>query len=195
MSAPILWINGPFGVSRVQIAKLLQQRLEKSFIFDPAEMSRVLCKLTPTEYQEEQNHPLWIPLMLDALQYCAKEASGTVLVPVAVRDLRRHCRLMDGLNDRGLTVHHFTLMASPKMIYAQSRRHGDLSLSEITLSTRLLESEQFATHLDIENNSYDDLLELIAGQANLKLSEPKNQTPLHWIKNVLGSQRQSVGFR
>lgn len=194
MSAPILWINGPFGVSRMQITTLLHQRLENSFVFEPQEMSRALNKLTPKAYDNEQSHPLWIPLMLDALQHSQKEAAGPVLVPVAVRDLQRHRRLMNGLKDRGLVVHHFTLMARPETIYSQLRKREGISLAEIALNTKVLESSQFAEHLDIESHSYTDLIAHIADQADLPLQEPTGGA-LRWLKEAFAPALSAIGAR
>lgn len=183
---PIIWINGPFGIGKTQTAQALNERLDGSFLFDPEEMGSALRKLTPKFSGDPQAHPMWIPLMLDALQYAAKEADGPLIVPVTIADVPRHRRLMSGLKDRGMTVHHFTLLASPEVIQARLRRGESVpDASQIQARLEEFKGEAFATHIQAGERTPNAIAEEIAGQLGLNLRPPQSD-PLRWLKNLGG---------
>lgn len=182
---PIIWINGPFGIGKSQAAQALNERLAGSFLFDPEEMGQALKKLTPKFRGDFQNHPMWIPLMLDALQYAAREADGPLIVPVTIDDAARHRRLMSGLKDRGIAVHHFTLMASPEAIQARLRRGEEINVAELQAKLNDFKGEAFARHIEVGERTPNALAEEIAAQVGLTLG-PVQSDPFRWLKNLGG---------
>ena len=192
MRSPIIWINGPFGVGKTHTAHTLHERLPGSFVFEPEEMGQALRKLTPGFSGDPQEHPMWIPLMLDALQYASREAAGPLIVPVSISDTARHRRLMSGLKDRGLSVHHFTLIAPLNVVLERLRRDGQPQVNEGTVEDRLneLRGEQFQTHIDTAGLGTQQVAEQIAAQVGLTLAPPP-QGALHWLRGALGRRRES----
>lgn len=191
MNTPIIWINGPFGIGKSTVAQALQERLPGSFVFDPEEMGAALKKLTPKFSGETQAHPMWIPLMLDALQYAAKEADGPLIVPVTIADVARHRRLMSGLQARGLDVKHFTLMTTKDAVQAGlRRRQGQTVLDEAEVEQRLsdFQGEQFQVHVSASDRTPNAVAEEIASQVGLQLS-PASSDPLRWLRSALGGRR------
>lgn len=181
---PIIWINDPFGLGKNRTAQALQERMVEGFLFDPEEMGLALKKLTPNFSGDPQNHPMWIPLMLDALQYAARESAGVpVIVPVAVWDIQRHRRLMSGLKDRGLEVHHFTLLLSVETVQARLRRGDQLDASQIHKKMLDFQGEAFATHIHADEKSANVLAEEIATLVGISLKPPQSD-PLRWLKNL-----------
>lgn len=191
MRPPIIWINGPFGVGKIYAAYALHERLPGSFIFEPEEMGLALKKLTPKFTADPQTHPMWIPLMLDALQYASREADGPLIVPVTITDVARHRRLMSGLQSRDLSVHHFTLLAPLDVVLSRLKREGHTDLYVGGIEDRLneLRSEQFRTHIDVTSLSEQQVAETIAQQVGLTLSPVPND-PLRWIKGALAGRRR-----
>ena len=189
MTAPIIWINGPFGIGKTQTAQVLHERLPGSFIFDPEEMGSALKKLTPKFTGESQAHPMWIPLMLDALQFAVKQADGPLIVPVTIADVPRHRRMMSGLKDRGMAVHHYTLLAPSDMVQARLRRRNETLIDSSQVEERLADfrSEQFAKHIEAGERSPDAIAEEIAWDVGLTLKPAQNEA-LRWLKS-LGSRR------
>lgn len=189
---PIIWINGPFGIGKTTVAQALHERLPGSFIFDPEEMGHALKKLTPKFTGETQSHPMWIPLMLDALQYAEKEADGPLIVPVTIADVSRHRRLMSGLKARGMTVHHFTLMASADVVQAGIRRRPEnLTIwdqSEVEQRLADFAGEQFQTHINTGEHSPQGVAEIIGKHVGLELKAPPSD-PLRWLRNTLAGRR------
>ena len=191
MHSPIIWINGPFGVGKTQTAHTLHERLPGSFVFEPEEMGQALRKLTPRFSGDPQEHPMWIPLMLDALQYASREADGPLIVPVSISDTARHRRLMSGLKDRGLSVQHFTLLAPLGAVLERLRRDGQAQVHVGSVEDRLseLRGEQFRTHIDTVHRSTQQVAEQIAAQVGLSLVLPP-QGALHWLRGALGRRRE-----
>lgn len=188
MRAPVLWINGPFGISKMPVAQALHERLPGSFVFDPEDMGTALKKLTPKFTGESQDHPLWIPLMLDALQYAVREANGPLIVPVTLADVARHRRMMSGLKDRGVTVHHFTLLSPAQIVQARmsKQRHRPptmLDVSEVEQRLMDFRSEQFAAHVEAGERDPQLIAEEIAAQVGMTLLPPPND-PLRWLKSL-----------
>lgn len=187
MQTPIIWINGPFGIGKTQVAQVLHERLAGSFIFDPEEMGSALKKLTPNFRGESQSHPMWIPLMLDALQFAVKQAEGPLIVPVTLADVSRHRRLMSGLKDRGVTVHHFTLLAPEDVVQARlSRRRDNLTMwdsSEVSEKLNDFRSQQFAQHIEDGGRSADAIAEEIAQGLGMALRPAQNDA-LRWLKSL-----------
>ena len=190
MRPPIIWINGPFGVGKTQAARALHERLPGSFVFEPEEMGQALRKLTPRFSGDPQEHPMWIPLMLDALQYASREADGPLIVPVSISDTARHRRLMSGLRDRGLSVHHFTLTAPLGVVLERLRRDGQTQVHVGAVEDRLreLRGEQFKAHIDTVHLSAEEVARTIAAQVGLTLSPPP-QGALHWLRGAFGRRR------
>lgn len=194
MRAPILWINGPFGIGKTQLAQALNERLAGSFVFDPEEMGLALRKLTPNFKGETQTHPMWIPLVLDALQYASQGTEGPLIVPVTLTDVRHHRLIMSELKARGLTVHHFTLMAPLEVVQARLRRDpsaGEWDAKELQERLGALQSEQFKTHIDTEDVPVQTIVEQIAAEAGLSL-KPLQADPLRWLKATLGQNRRQT---
>ncbi len=192
MRTPIIWINGPFGIAKATVARALNERLPGSFLFDPEEMGTALKKLTPKFTGSSQEHPMWIPLMLDALQYASKEADGPLIVPVTIADVARHRRLMSGLKDRGMTVHHFTLLPPSEVVQAGLRKRSDTHMtvwdhSEVEQRMADFHGEQFATHISTGDQQPHNIAEQIAQHVGLNLRPPPSD-PLRWLK-ALGGRR------
>lgn len=189
MTAPIIWINGPFGIGKTQTAQILHERLPGSFIFDPEEMGSALKKLTPKFTGESQAHPMWIPLMLDALQFAVKQADGPLIVPVTIADVSRHRRMMSGLKDRGMAVRHYTLLAPADVVQARLRRRNDhltrWDSSEVEERLSDFRSEQFARHIEAGERSPDAIAEEIASDLGLSLRPAQNEA-LRWLKSLGG---------
>ncbi|GAA5501490.1 tunicamycin resistance protein [Deinococcus xinjiangensis] len=173
-------------------AQALQERLNGSFIFDPEEMGAALKKLTPKFSGESQSHPMWIPLMLDALQYAIKEADGPLIVPVTIADLSRHRRLMSGLQARGMNVQHFTLLASKDAVQAGLRRRNEnytmWDADELEQRLSDFQGEQFKTHINIGDHSPHAIADIIAEHAGLTL-RPAPSDPLRWLRTTFGGRR------
>lgn len=109
---PVIWLNGPFGVGKTHTAYALHARLQNSFVFDPEELGYALRRLTPPHARQAdfQDHPLWVPFVVEALSEAARVARGPVIVPMTLSDPSRHAALIGGLRGHGLDVHHFTLL-------------------------------------------------------------------------------------
>ncbi|GAA5511879.1 tunicamycin resistance protein [Deinococcus carri] len=194
-SPAILWINGPFGVGKTHTAHALHARVPGSFLFDPEELGFTLRRLTPPGRQEPdfQQHPLWVPFVLEALAEAASRADGPVIVPMTVTDVERHEALLKGLRERGLTAHHFTLLAPPAVIHARLRRRleGRHSWAGAQVEDRLRElaGPRFAVHLNTYGRTVDAVAEEIGARAGLDLSPSSEPRFRRWWRVTWAHRR------
>ena len=58
----IYWINGPYGVGKTTIAKILKERPNKAYIFDPELVGNAIRDNYPNEMFKEtfEKYPLWL---------------------------------------------------------------------------------------------------------------------------------------
>ena len=65
----IIWINGSFGVGKTSTAKVLNEELDKSIIYDPEEIGGFLSNIFNHEKDDFQDYELWRILNSDILKY------------------------------------------------------------------------------------------------------------------------------
>ena len=87
----ILFINGPFGVGKTTVAKLLVRRIPHSMLYDPevsgAFLRRVLGPFRKVE--DFQDYSLWPVLVVWSARVLRRTSARTLVVPMSVwrRDL------------------------------------------------------------------------------------------------------------
>lgn len=122
----IIWLNGPFGVGKTQLAEELQSRLSGSFIFDPEEVGFALRKLIPPGQRLEdfQDYPPWREIVAKMLLY---SASGGVplVVPMTLVNTRYFEEVVGFLRRQGQVVHHVALVGSREVILDRLEQRGD----------------------------------------------------------------------
>lgn len=87
----IVFINGPFGVGKTTVAKLLVQRIPDAMLYDPERIGAVLMRvLGPFKKVEDfQDYTLWRRLFVEGARLLRKASARTLIVPMTVwrRDL------------------------------------------------------------------------------------------------------------
>jgi hypothetical protein len=87
----ILFINGPFGVGKTSVARLLVQKMPHSMLYDPEVIGAVLHRvLGPFGKAEDyQDYALWRPLLVGGARLLRKVSTRTLVIPMTVwrRDL------------------------------------------------------------------------------------------------------------
>ena len=138
MPAPIIWINGPFGVGKTTVAEYLQAALPGSFLFDPEEIGYVIRKLTPAEgkIDDFQDYPLWREMVMKTLSHSANYLQAPLIVPMTLVERDYFDAIIPALRAKGLTVHHVILLASKSNILNRLQSRGD---DETTWAAKQLE--------------------------------------------------------
>jgi hypothetical protein len=110
----ILFINGPFGVGKTSVAKVLVQKLPHSMLYDPEVVGAVLHRiLGPFGKAEDfQDYALWRPLVVEGARLLRKVPARTLLIPMTVwrRDL--FDPIIAGLRRDDEDLSYFRLTAS-----------------------------------------------------------------------------------
>ncbi len=110
----ILFINGPFGVGKTSVAKVLVQKMPHSMLYDPEVVGAVLHRiLGPFGKAEDfQDYALWRPLVVEGARLLRKVSARTLLIPMTVwrRDL--FDPIIAGLRRDDEDLSYFRLTAS-----------------------------------------------------------------------------------
>ena len=82
----ILFINGPFGVGKTSVARLLLQKMPHSRLYDPEVIGTVLHRvLGPFAKAEDfQNYTLWRPLVVGGARGLKTASARTLMIPITV---------------------------------------------------------------------------------------------------------------
>ncbi|MFJ8752142.1 AAA family ATPase [Streptomyces sp. NPDC102441] len=133
----IVWINGPFGGGKTQLAALLHQALSGSVVADPEEVGSLLRRSIadhPTRAADYQGYPAWRALTVHLVTELHRHTGGPVLVPMTVLDEGYADELFGPLRTLDAHFHHLVLhaerVALAERIEASREYPGDATRSE-----------------------------------------------------------------
>src|SRR4051794_975865 len=109
----LVWINGPNGVGKTQVAHELHRRLPASFVSDPEHVGFALRRMRPAGLRVDfRTMPLWRHAVHESLNELLHSFNGPVIVPMTITDPDHHEELTGRLRAAGHDVHHFALLAA-----------------------------------------------------------------------------------
>ncbi|MFF2954639.1 AAA family ATPase [Kitasatospora sp. NPDC057965] len=147
----LLWINGPFGGGKTQVAHELLRRLPGSVVCDPEEVGFGLHRMTPKPLRGDfRDLPAWRQGVFEVLERTLAGHPGTVIVPMTVTEPAHFAETVGRLRERGHDVRHFALLAERAEVLRRLReRAGGRALQLIAGKEAPLRRESFAvTRLD-----------------------------------------------
>ena len=167
----MIWLNGAFGAGKTTVARALASELADALIVDPEDIGRMLRKVVPAALHTSdfQDIPSWRRLTVAMIESILRDHPGPLVVPMTVVNPAYFDETVGCLRRSGVTVHHFTLVASPKTIRRRLLRRLSLpwatwwALRRVHPCTSALQSSLFATHVDTENRSVYDVVAAIRG--------------------------------
>lgn len=171
----LIWINGAFGAGKTQTAYELHQRLPGSWVFDPEEIGFFLRRMLPEvrELNDFQDHPLWRQLSVQLLAAADREKRQPVIVPMTLVHRAYFTEIMQGLQQQGVDVRHFALIASPETLYRRLQGRGDGRNSwpaqQVERCAQALADPLFAQHLHTDHTGISANTEAIAAACGLNL--------------------------
>ena len=87
----IVFVNGPFGVGKTTVARLLAEKIPHALLYDPEKIGAVLHKVLGPFHRVEdfQEYALWRILLVGGARVLKKTSARTLVVPMTVwrRDL------------------------------------------------------------------------------------------------------------
>ena len=87
----ILFINGPFGVGKTSVARLLVQKMPHSMLYNPEAIGAVLHRVLGPFWKaaDYQDYALWRPLLVGGARLLKPGSTQTLVIPMTVwrRDL------------------------------------------------------------------------------------------------------------
>jgi hypothetical protein len=163
----IVWINGAFGVGKTSVARALSRKWPAALLFDPEEVGFMLRRVVPKDSQtgDFQDLPLWRRLTVETAVGLLKQTARPLIVPMALADPKYFAEVVVELRARGVSVHHFALVASRDTIGRRLRRRWELpgskrwALAQLDRCVSALESPEFRLHVNTDGRSVDEVLE------------------------------------
>jgi hypothetical protein len=176
----LIWINGPMGVGKTQIAHELHHRfLGSSFVCDPELLGLAIQRMLPSPMREEfQSFSLWRQGVRELAAHLAKGFDGVVLLPMTMLNEDHYDEIIGDLLSAGHDVRHFTLLASPETLLRRLRSRGDgrnsYGARRIDECLDALRRPKFAAHLHTDGLTIESIAEKVAADTKLCLAPSGN---------------------
>ena len=167
----VIWLNGAFGVGKTTVARALASRLPDALILDPEDIGRMLRKIVAADPRTSdfQDIPSWRRLTVATIESVLRDHPGPLVVPMTIVDPIYFDETVGRLRRSDITLHHFTLAASPTVIRRRLLCRVAVpwatwwALRRVERCANALRSPVFATHVDTENRSVADIVTTILG--------------------------------
>jgi hypothetical protein len=181
----LIWINGAFGAGKTHTAHELQRRLPKAHVADPELIGFAMHKMLPAHARNDfQDLPGWRSAVVTTLRDAERVSTGPVIVPMTLVHNDYFDEIVGALR-ADIEVRHYALIASPATL--RKRLHSRLealgsrllggdetwAMRQIDRCVTALAHDRFATHVPTDDRSLDDVVEAIAADAGLTLTEPR----------------------
>lgn len=173
----LIWINGPGGVGKTQVAHELAFRLPGSFVCDPEPLGFAIQRMMPPPLRTDfQAFPLWRSGVVAVLDDLLPRHDGVVIVPGTILDEEHLDEIVGELRRRGHAVHHVCLLASRETLRRRLRSRGDgrgsYAAARIDANLAALGRPAFAIHVRTDGLSVSEVAEEIARLSGREPSSP-----------------------
>jgi hypothetical protein len=182
----LVWINGAFGAGKTVVAHELRRRLHDGHLADPEILGIALHKMLPTAaHGDFQDLPQWRGGVLATLLQAESACDGPLIVPMSIARDDYFDEIVGGLRSSGVDVRHYTLVATADALRRRLRlRNGYLigrafgrdetwAMRQIDRCVTTLAAGRYATHVATDHRTPDEVVELIAEDAGLRLTRPR----------------------
>jgi gluconate kinase len=198
----LIWINGAFGAGKTQTAYELKRRLDRGYVSDPELLGFGVHKMLPGGARQDfQDLPQWRSAVLATLAQAEAKCDGQLIVPMSIVRDDYFDEIVDGLRSSGVQLRHYTLAAtaatlerrlqlrSRHLIGRVLRRDETWAMQQIDRCVNALAAERYATHIPTDDLTQDEVVELIAADAELELIRPRLSPARYQLR------RLEVGIR
>jgi len=208
----LIWVNGPFGGGKTQVAHELRRRIPGSVICDPELVGFGLHRMTPPGLRGDfQDLSAWRLGVYEVLQLTLANFTGHVIAPMTLVDRTNFGEIVGRLRADGHHVHHVALLAERQVILRRLReravgRHLEklvrpgwspareaFALAHLDRCLDQLRAPLFASHLQTDDLSVPQVAEQVATRAGLDLA-PGQQSRTHQRLLQLGTSLRHIRF-
>lgn len=194
----LIWINGPNGIGKTQVAFELRHRVPGSLVVDPEHLGfgirRTLPEPLRTDFREL---PLWREGTLTLLREVLEHTEAPVIVPMTVLDPSTLEEILDPLRADGHRVVHMALLASERVLRRRIRGRGEsargFAAQQGRTSLAVLRSPRFEHHLDTGDLTIGTVAERVAERAGVP-TIPDPAGPLRRRMRRLGVHLRHIRF-
>jgi hypothetical protein len=206
----LIWVNGPFGGGKTQVAHELQRRVPGSVICDPEHVGFGLHRMTPPALRGDfQDFPAWRQGVREVLQRTLTTFPGHVIVPMTLVDPAYFDEIIGRLRAAGHLVHHVALLADRTVVLRRLRqravgrhlerlmrpawtpRREAFAVARLDHDLDRLWAPTFRTHLRTDDLTVPQVAEQIATHARLDLL-PNQNSQTHQRLLQLGTSLRHV---
>jgi hypothetical protein len=189
----LIWVNGPFGGGKTQVAHELRRRVPGSVVCDPEHVGFGLHRMTPPGLRGDfQDFPAWRQGVREVLQRTLTAFPGHVIVPMTLVEPRYFEELVGRLRAEGHLVHHVALLADRTVVLRRLRqravgrplerlmrpgwtpRREAFAVARLDHDLERLRSPVFARHLQTDDLTVPQVAEQVAAAAGLDLLPNRN---------------------
>lgn len=127
----ILFLNGPFGVGKSSVAKVLTERVPNAMLYDPEVIGSILQRF-PIQFKKVhdfQDYALWRTLVVEVARLLRKASARPLVIPLSVWRRDYFDSITSGLRRVDPDLACFHLTASREALYAWRMSHVEVCLA------------------------------------------------------------------
>lgn len=124
----IIWLNGCFGVGKTETANILHLLLENSHVYDPEQIGAFLWDNFPESLKRKgdfQDIDMWRLFNYEYIKYMYYNYDGHIIIPMTIVNSDYYNEIIGKLQNDGIEIHHFILMASKETIIERLIHRGE----------------------------------------------------------------------
>lgn len=167
----IYWINGPYGVGKTTIAKLLKERLKKAYIFDPELVGNAIRDNYPKELFKEtfEEYPLWLETNYKLLSDIYNKYDGDIIVPMTLLREESYLQIIKRLQDDGVDIFYIFLDGDKQTLHHRmvelGREEPDgWCVKHIPICLNVQKEERHARHINTAGKTPEEIVDNILKQ-------------------------------
>ncbi len=193
----LIWINGAFGAGKTQTAYELHRRLDGGYVSDPEFLGFGVHKMLPAGARQDfQDLPQWRSGVITTLAQAEAACAGQLIVPMSIVRDDYFDEIVGGLRSSGVQLRHYTLNAtaatlerrlrlrSRHLIGRVLRRDETWATQQIDRCVNALAADRYATHIPTDDLTPDEVVELIAADADLELIRPRLSAARYQLRRL-----------
>ncbi|MCF2529080.1 AAA family ATPase [Yinghuangia soli] len=185
----LVWINGPFGGGKTQVAHELVRRARGGVLCDPEEVGFGLHRMTPRPLRGDfQDLPAWRQGVFEVLDLVLARHPGPVFAPMTVIEPDYFAETVGRLREKGHDVRHFALMADRATVLRRLRERAfgravqavagqaaalrleSFAVSKVDICLERLQAPEFAEHVWTDRIPVAQVADRVAASCGIPLA-------------------------